>query len=148
MSFTKHIEWKAITLAKLSELELSGYTAQAQRNKDNYLSSGRSVLRAIAKHYGLVEHVVSVNRAGVAVSGDITLIGMFSDMEHGIYIHMSEPRLFGMYTQPEFYYRSVSHIKDYTGGTNQTMTYEELASDLELACDKMKSRVGAKREMV
>jgi hypothetical protein len=142
MSFTLVMHEKAVELAKVSTHELNAYTAQGESYKNAYLSLGRSVLRAVGKHYRMVGYKVHVNRAGIAVSGDITLIGMFDD-EHGLYIRMSEPALFG--GTPEFLFRSVKHTKDYTGGGNQYMTYDELASDLELACEKMARLVGARR---
>jgi len=141
MSFTNHMKNKAKELAELSIKPLDGYTYHNQDNKDKYLSVGRGVLRSIAKHYQLKEYKVNVNPAGIAVSGDITLIGMFNDHK-GIYIHMSEPRLnFRSYSSPVFYFRSVSHIKDYSGGLNHWMTYTRLAQDLEAACDEMKRMV-------
>ena len=135
MSFTPHINKQAKRLAFLATLDLNAYTAKAEVNKEAYLSTGRIVLRAIAKHYGVGEYKISTNRAGIAVSGDVYLMAMF-DNDRGIYIHMSEPRLFG--GTPEFYYRTITHMKDYTGGRNQTMTYDTLAQDLESACALMK----------
>lgn len=135
MSFTPHMKRQAELLAGLSRQELNGYSVGTAANKEAYLKIGRSVLRAMAKHYQFTNGKVSVNPAGVAVSGDITLIGMFDD-SRGIYICMSSPMLFG--GTPEFYYRSVRHIKDYTGGVNHRMTYDELASDLSFACTRMK----------
>jgi hypothetical protein len=134
------MERRARELAVLATKDLNAYTARAQKDKEAYLSTGRNVLLAIARHYNFEQSKVSINRAGIAVSGDITLIGMFNERQ-GIYIHMSEPRLYGIYGEPYFYYRSISHIKDYTGGINRQMTYERLSRNLEYACEEMKRQV-------
>lgn len=132
MTFSNTIRENMYTLANLASSELNGYNAQAAHNKEQYLKMGRSVLRAIAKHLNLTEYKVRVNKAGIAVSGDITLIGLGNESK-GIYISMSSPMLYG--TPPEFLYRSVSHMKDFTGGINRFMTYQNLANDPEHACE-------------
>ena len=53
---------------------------------------------------------------------------MLNDTE-GIYINMSSPAMFKEYGKEVFYYRSVRAIDDYTGGCNQTMSYELIASE-------------------
>lgn len=137
MSFTPYMEKQARKLADLANGTLNGYTITAASSKEAYLRTGRGLLRAVAKHYGMTEYKASINRAGMAVSGDITLIGMFPNRS-GIYIHMSEPRFYATHQEPTFYFRSVSHIGDCHGGRNQWMTYNRLADNLELACGEMK----------
>ena len=123
------------TLAALSKSELNGYNSQAAYNKNQYLKVGRSVLTAIAKHLRLIEYKVSVNKAGIAVSGDITLIGLSANGK-GIYVNFSSPMLFGG-SPANFYYRLVTYMKDYAGsGRNQNMTYQFLADDPLEACKK------------
>ena len=125
-------------LYKLSQKDLNGYSDYYAKQKNAYLSTGRSVLRAIANHLQLAIFDVRINRAGSAVSGDITLMGMLDD-GLGIYIHMSEPHLMRFGGPPQFYFRTITHMKDYTGGANQWMSYEDLAVDLGAACKKLET---------
>jgi len=130
-----------IKLAKIVKLELNGYSTQAQSNKDVYLSLGRSVLRQLAKALNLKEFKVNVNKAGIAVSGDITLIGMFDDND-GIYVCMSSPNMFKEYGQEVFYWRTVKHMKDYSGGINRNMTYAKLAEGIDAAVAQINWELG------
>ena len=75
-----------IKLAKIAKLELNGYSDQAASNKDVYLRLGRRVLAALVKELGLVDYKIRINKAGPAVSGDVTLIGMWNESD-GIYIY-------------------------------------------------------------
>ena len=130
-----------IKLAKIAKLQLNGYKIDTASNKKVYLSLGRSVLRSLAKALGLKEFKVSINKAGPAVSGDITLIGMWDDKD-GIYINMSFPAMYKERGQEMFYWRSVTAMNDYTGGRNRTMSYEELAEGVEAAATQMKWMLG------
>ena len=130
-----------IKLAKIAKLELNGYQIDTASNKKVYLSLGRSVLRSLAKALGLKEFKVNINKAGPAVSGDITLIGMWNDKD-GIYVNMSSPDMYKENGQETFFWRSVTAIDDYTGGRNRNMTYEELAEGVEAAATQMKWMLG------
>ncbi len=130
-----------IKLAKIARLELNGYSDQAASNKDVYLELGRMVLRSLAKELGLREYRVSINRAGVAVSGDITLIGIWDD-NNGIYVNLSSPGMFKQNGEEVFYWRSARHMKDYTGGHNRNMSYGELAEGVEAAATQMRWQLG------
>jgi hypothetical protein len=83
---------------------------------------GRRVLRAIAAELGLQSGTFDIrsNLGGTAVAGEITLHG-----EH-IYIQFSEG--------DSFMYRSCEGRKDYTGGANHWMLYDDLL-DLPRACE-------------
>ncbi len=130
-----------IKLAKIAKLELNGYRTDTASNKKVYLSLGRMVLRALAKALGLKEYKVSVNKAGPAVSGDITLIGMWTDTD-GIYVCMSSPRLQMESGQETFYWRSVEHMKDYSGGHNRWMSYQQLAEGIKGTAEHMRWALG------
>lgn len=132
-----------VKLSKIVELDLNGYSTETASNKKVYLCLGRSVLRSLAKALDLKEFKVSINKAGPAVSGDITLIGMWNN-GNGIYVAMSEPRLFGMRKGREtFYYRYVTHMKDYGGsGPNKEMTYQQLAEGIDAAAEQMRWQLG------
>jgi hypothetical protein len=130
-----------LKLAKIAKLELNGYRIDTASNKKVYLSLGRSVLRSLAKALGLKEFKVSINKAGPAVSGDITLIGMWDDND-GIYVSMSSPMMCKENGQGTFFWRSCSAMNDYTGGHNRNMTYEELAEGVEAAATQMRWALG------
>ena len=96
--------------------------------KLKYHSLGKRVLRAIAKELGFQSGTYEVrsNLGGTAVAGEVTLHG-----EH-IYIQFCEP-MSGL----EVLYRSCKGQKDYMGGGNHWMRYEDLY-DLPKACEKFK----------
>ncbi len=130
-----------VKLAKIAKLDLNGYRTDTASNKAVYLSLGRSVLRSLAKALDLKEFKVSINRAGPAVSGDITLIGMW-DSKDGIYVNLSSPAMFKENGQEIFYWRSVTAMDDYTGGRNMNMTYEALAEGVGAAATQMRWMLG------
>ena len=92
-------------------------------DKKVFLNTGKAFLRALAKDLGLKEYNVSTDPGGIAVSGDCSLIGMWDGGSTDIYIDISQ-----------LLYRTVKHIKDYTGGYNrflyrrdlETMSYSDL----------------------
>ena len=101
-------------------------------DKKVFLNTGKAFLQALAKDLGLVEYKVDANPGGIAVSGECALIGMWSNSGGtGIYIQIEQP----CYDRERvFLYRTVRHIKDYTGGHNhflrrydlETMSYRDL----------------------
>ena len=117
-----------VKLAKIVKLPLNEYSDSHASNKEVFLGLGRRVLAALVKEFGLVDYKLNINRAGAAVSGDATMIGMW-DGDNGIYINMSSPGMYKEHGKEVFYYRDVRAIDDYTGGINQTMSYELIASE-------------------
>ena len=90
-------------------------------DKKVFLNTGKTFLRALAKDLGLVEYKVSANPGGIAVSGEATLIGMWGNS--GIYIQIEQP----CYDRERvLLYRTVRHIKDYTGGYNRFLCRRDL----------------------
>ena len=87
--------------------------------KRTFLNTGRAFLRALAKDLSLTDYKVSVNPAGIAVSGDCTLIGMWRT--NGIYIDISD--FCGL--NDALLYRTVRHMKDYVGGQNRYVSRSE-----------------------
>lgn len=92
-------------------------------DKKVFLNTGRAFLRALAKDLIFAEYKVSVNPGGIAVSGDCSLIGMWADS--GLYVQLSQPCC---QRENVLLYRTVCHIKDYSGGRNQYITRRELES--------------------
>lgn len=101
--------------------------------KRTFLHVGRTFLRALAKDLGLLDYKVTSHTEGIAVSGSCTLMGIWE--EGGIYICLSQ---FMGSKERVMLYRTIRHMKDYTGGYNHWLsqnalavyTYEQLLSSL------------------
>lgn len=89
--------------------------------KRTFLNVGRAFLRALAKDLGLRDAKITSNAAGIAVSGDCTLMGMWEN--GGIYVNISQPACGG---ELVLCYRSIWHLKDYSGGYNHWLKREDL----------------------
>lgn len=100
-------------------------------NKVLFRSRGLAVMRKLAKKLKLREFKASFNAGGIAVAGDLGLMGMFND-EVGIYIKISSGR------GPECMFRTIKNMKDYSGGSNnwaQTeVDFERLPSLIHRLC--------------
>lgn len=80
---------------------------------------GKQAFKELAEYLGLKEYDVRYNKGGIAVSGDLTLMGMY-EPEKGIYISMNKDG-FG----PGVLYRTISGMKDFTGGSNNYFNESE-----------------------
>ena len=132
-------EKKMRTLAELMGHE-PGYLTGAYEYpgpKRTFLNTGRAFLRALAKDLNLTDSKVSVNPAGIAVSGDCTLIGMWET--NGIYIDISE----FLGAKAALLYRTARHMKDYTGGQNRYVRRSELVG---MGYRELLNRLSALRE--
>jgi len=87
--------------------------------KKQFHSKSAAFLRALGNDLGLKEFKVSKNYAGIAVSGEITLMGMWDD-GNGLYFKINQP----LSPFNSFLYRKIKHMKDFSGGSNQWMDYE------------------------
>ena len=94
---------------------------------------GKAAMKELANYLDLVEVDIHFNPGGVAVSGDITLMGRDRDGK-GIYVSMNKD----MVSICQVLYRTIKHMKDYTGGTNHWMSFEELA-DIPTVIRKIKT---------
>lgn len=92
-------------------------------DKKVFLNMGKAFLRALARDLGFAEFNVSANPGGIAVSGDCSLIGMWAGGNSGLYIKITQPCCD---RERVMHYRTVRHIKDYSGGYNQYITRREL----------------------
>lgn len=97
--------------------------------KKEFLNSGKRFLKQLGKDLGLTEMKTAMNPSGIAVSGDVTLMGMWND-SNGIYISMSQPMLMDWC----LLYREIKHMKDYSGGFNRYLNcaFLKRSSYLEL----------------
>ena len=89
--------------------------------KKTFLHVGKVFLRALAKDLGLRDAVVKSNAAGIAVSGECSLCGMWE--EGGIYICLSQ---FAAGGENVLLYRTIRNLKDYRGGYNNWIGLDEL----------------------
>jgi len=98
----------------LSLLKLASYN---EDYKQEYRQLGQSILRQLAKDLGLKkgEFDLRWNPGGVAIPGDHTL---HTDK---VYVAFHDNLKMGW-----FYWRKVTGRKDYTGGPNQIVNWEDL----------------------
>ncbi len=101
--------------------------------KKQFLSKSAAFLRALANDLGFKEFKVNTNPGGIAVSGDVTLMGMWDD-GNGLYFQINQP----MQPFNSFLFRAIKNMKDYSGGANQWLpcsifeneNYERLTNTL------------------
>lgn len=98
---------------------INGYSECSNNLKEDWLKTGRKILKELAKELNLPEgsYDVSINRAGPAVSGDVIL------HSEKLYVDFSQTCLgpsFG------FLWRKCNGRKDNSGGPNQWMKWEKL----------------------
>lgn len=106
--------------------------------KKTFLNLGKVFLRTLSKDLGLRDAKVTSNPGGIAVSGEAILIGMWED--DGIYIQLSQP----CYDRERvLLYRTVRHIRDYTGGHNNFLTRNDLQ---KLSYSELLEKLGALRK--
>ena len=103
--------------------------------KDEFKRKSTAFLRALAKSLPLIESKVSFNPGGIAVSGDAHLTGMF-DNGTGIYITINDS-VFGD-RKMNFLYRTIKHMKDYTGGSNNYMSDSD-CEDFDVVVNRIKN---------
>lgn len=85
--------------------------------KKEFLDKGKRFLTQLGKDLGFTNMTVSKSPAGIAVSGEVTLTGMWGE-ENGLYVQLSEPT-FG---ENCVLYREMKHLKGYTGERNNFLT--------------------------
>lgn len=112
-------------LTSLSRLRpgINSYTDAGHRQKTQMHSAGRAFLQRLARDLGLQTHERDIrsNRAGIAVSGEVTL---HADR---LYVQISESCLGrGGAT---VLYRSCEGRRDYSGGTNHWRSMGEISRD-------------------
>jgi hypothetical protein len=78
--------------------------------KKQFHTKSAAFLRTLGSDLGFKECKVRNNYGGIAVSGEITLIGMWSE-GNGLYLQISQP----VTLHRDFLYRHITHMKDYSG---------------------------------
>ncbi len=86
--------------------------------KKEFLKKSAAFLRALGKDLGFTEMEVRTNPGGIAVSGEISLYGMWGK-GNGVFFEITQP-----VTWPpgKFLYRAITHIKDTKGSKNQWLS--------------------------
>ena len=92
-------------------------------DKKTFLNLGKVFLRALAKDLGLHDVKVTANPAGIGVSGDCSLYGMWE--EGGIYICLEQ--LFGG-SENVVLFRTIRDLRDHKGGYNHFLSVNDLRS--------------------
>jgi len=105
-------------IANLLDKNLTYY--DGKEDKKTFLNKSCTFLRNLGRDLGLSEMEVNVNPAGIAVSGESSLIGVWEDA--GIYVHISQLVLYDF----ALLYREARHMKDYAFGTNRYLTKRDL----------------------
>jgi hypothetical protein len=101
--------------------------------KKQFHTKSAAFLRALGNDLGFKEFKVTNNHGGIAVSGEITLMGMWGE-GNGLYFQLFQ----SVTNRREFLYRTIKNMKDYSGGYNQWLSrdlfaagdYERLISTL------------------
>jgi len=117
----RRIMEKITHLKELKKLMMSSESMDYnEEGKARFRRVGKAAMRELAEILELKTPDINFNPGGVAVSGDLRLMGMCNE-EKGIYISINKsmPNL-------EVMYRSIKDMKDYTGGGNNWMRYEDL----------------------
>ena len=114
-------------LARLMLSEESGSYNDAFKAKFRLV--GKKAMKELARLLELRTFDIQFNPGGIAVSGDLRLTGMWSE-GNGVYISMNKDFPNAPYGQ--ILYRTIKHMKDFTGGPNQWMRYETLRDPVRL----------------
>lgn len=102
-------------------LPINGYTDETAERKKKFEATGKKAMKELASLLGMVDFDIGFNRAGMACSGDLRLMGFDRD-GRGVYFLMNKDftSAFGVL------YRTIKHMKDFTGGRNHYFPFEEL----------------------
>jgi hypothetical protein len=87
--------------------------------KKQFHTKSAAFLRALGSDIGFNYFKVTNNHGGIGVSGEITLMGMWSD-GNGLYLQIAE----SIAGRRDFLYRHITHMKDYSGGINRRLSFD------------------------
>lgn len=131
MSNHKRIE-KFVDL--VTGLPIDAYSNESATRKEKFAREAKAVLRLLAKELGIERKGYDLrwNPGGIAVCGEATLHA------DNLYVQFTQSCLGPAIG---FMYRSCKGRKDYTGGPNQWMRWQDLR-DIESAAEEIKRRAG------
>lgn len=94
-----------------------------EEGKKKFRSIGLKAMKELAEILDLKVYDAHFNPGGIAGSGDLRVMGMWDDAQ-GIYISMNKD--FPNNSWGQVLYRTISHMKDFTGGSNNYLRFEQL----------------------
>ena len=98
-----------------------GFESAPGGDKKKFHTTGRAFLSTLGKDLAFQEFKVTKNYAGIAVSGEVTLMGIWSE-GNGLYIQLREDLMFNTC----IIYRSIRHMKDFSGGKNNYISMSDM----------------------
>ncbi len=126
-------------LARLLSQDLSYIWGERESgpngDKKVFLNTGKAFLRTLAKDLQLRDAKVTANAAGIAVSGECCLTGMWED--GGIHICLEQPCYL---PEQVLCYHSIRTMQDHKGGYNHYIRRSELES---MSYRQLLGRLGA-----
>jgi hypothetical protein len=111
-------------LGQLAHLMLSSESGRYNPEfKERFKKVGVKAMKELADLLELKKIDVHFNPGGIAVSGDLRLMGMWGD-DDGIYISMNKD--FPNNPWGHVLYRTIKHMKDFSGGPNNYFEFDLL----------------------
>ena len=111
-------------IKELGKLMLSNENlAYNEKGKAAFKRIGKKAMKELATLLQLQEFDVNFNPGGIAVSGDLRLMGMWKE-GNGVYISMNKD--FPQNIWGQILYRTIKDMKDYFGGSNNYLPFEML----------------------
>lgn len=111
-------------LRQLAFLMLSGESGSHNDEfKKRFKQIGLKAMKELALILELKEVDINFNPGGIAVSGDLRLMGMWS-AENGVYITMNKN--FPNAPCGQILYRTIRNMKDFSGGSNCWLEFKLL----------------------
>ena len=116
MELREFIELRGMYHERNLDYDCDGNSENQSFYKDEFKLVGQAFLKRAAREMKLDQVDIHYNPAGIACSGDHTLIGMRGDK--GIYVSFNTDGLSGIL------YRKVQHMKDWSGGVNKYISFD------------------------
>jgi hypothetical protein len=111
-------------MRQLAFLMLNGESGSYNEDfKERFKRVGKKAMKELAGLLELKDYDINFNPGGIACSGDLRLMGMW-DESHGAYIMMNKN--FPNAPWGQILYRTIKHMKDFTGGPNCWLEYSVL----------------------
>ncbi len=133
-------------LARLKRLMMSKESGSYNEDfKKRFRSIGKQAMKELALILELKEFDINFNPGGIAVSGDLTLMGMWSE-GNGVYI--STNKNFPDTPWVDVLYRHIRHMRDFTGGSNNYFKFSLLDDPEALRKTIMRLRNGNGHDLI
>lgn len=125
----------AKTLRELVNILINMELSYEPENKKVFARVAQKALKQVATALEFKEFKVSFNPSGIASSGDALLMGMWNDTE-GIYFTIDKDM------GPSLMFRSIKHLRDYSGGGNRWLHVDDLLDTERLITQLLSVRKG------